>query len=96
MRDADLVNYAYAVRDKLLENDTLRNQAHANTKKQFDESDELNDAILDAVDEKAKVNSDLANQIMSDSLKCDNFKCIIRDSAYWAFMAEKEKRDKAG
>jgi type I restriction enzyme R subunit len=91
LSDSDLVNYAYAVRDKLLENDTLRTQAHNNSKKQFDESDELNEAILDAVDEQAKVNSDLASQIMSDSLKCDTFKRVIRDLAYWAFMAEKEK-----
>lgn len=86
LSDADLVNYAFAVRDKLLENDTLRTQAINNSKKQFDESDELNEAILDAVDEQAKVNADLAKQVMTDAKKRDEFMKLIRDLAYWEFL----------
>jgi len=89
LSDTDLVNYAHAVRDKLLENEVLRTQARNNTKKQFDESDELQEAILDAVDEQSKVNADLASQVMSDARKRDEFMKIIRDLAYWAFRDAK-------
>jgi len=90
LSDSDLVNYAFAVRDKLLENDTLRTQARNNTRKQFDESDDLQEAILDAVDEQAKVNADLARQVMSDATKRDEFLKLIRELAYWGFLNEKQ------
>lgn len=90
LSDSDLVNYAFAVRDKLLENEILRTQAQNNTKKQFDESDDLHEAILDAVDEQAKVNSDLARQVMSDAKKRDEFMKLIRELAYWGFLNEKQ------
>jgi type I restriction enzyme R subunit len=90
LSDSDLVNYAFAVRDKLLENEILRTQAQNNTKKQFDESDDLHEAILDAVDEQAKVNADLARQVMSDAKKRDEFMKLIRELAYWGFLNEKE------
>jgi type I restriction enzyme R subunit len=86
LSDADLVNYAFAVRDKLLENDVLRTQAQNNTKKQFDESDDLHEAILDAVDEQSKVNADLAAQVMNDLTKRDEFMRLIRDLAYQSFQ----------
>lgn len=91
LSDSDLVNYAFAVRDKLLENSVLRTQAENNTKKQFDESDELEEAILSAVEEQASVNSDLAKQVMTDSKKRDEFMQIIRDLAYWAFQKDNFK-----
>ncbi|HRZ90107.1 MAG TPA: type I restriction endonuclease subunit R, partial [Spirochaetia bacterium] len=90
LSDSDLVNYAFAVRDKLLENELLRTQARNNTRKQFDESDDLHEAILDAVDEQAKVNSDLARQVMSDARKRDEFMKIIRELAYWGFLGEEK------
>lgn len=89
LSDSDLVNYAFAVRDKLMENETLKAQARNNTKKQFDESDELNDAILDAVDGQAAVNADLARQVMGDTKKRDSFLRLIRDLAYWAFQEDR-------
>ncbi|HRW25463.1 MAG TPA: DEAD/DEAH box helicase family protein, partial [Spirochaetia bacterium] len=90
LSDSDLVNYAFAVRDKLLENDILRTQARNNTRKQFDESDDLHEAILDAVDEQAKVNADLARQVLGDARKRDDFMRLIRDLAYWGFLDEKQ------
>lgn len=93
LSDADLVNYAFAVRDKLLENSTLRTQARNNTKKQFDESDDLLEAILDAVEEQAKVNGDLAKQVMTDVRKRDDFIKLIRDLAYWAFQTDQKRAE---
>jgi type I restriction enzyme R subunit len=92
LSDSDLVNYAYAVRDKLLENDILRTQAKNNAKKQFDESDELAEAILDAVDEQSKVNAALARQVMGDEKKRDEFMKIIRDLAYRSFQEARQAR----
>lgn len=91
LSDTDLVNYAYSVRDKLLENETLRTQARNNTKKQFDESDELQDAILTAVENQNAVNRDLAKQVMSDEKTRDAFLQIIRDLAYSEFVKEEVK-----
>lgn len=85
LSDSDLVNYAYAVRDKLMENDTLRAQAQNNTKKQFDESDDLHEAILTAVEDQNEVNNDLARQILSDPRKRDAFLRMMRDLAYEGF-----------
>ncbi|HUX21971.1 MAG TPA: type I restriction endonuclease subunit R, partial [Spirochaetia bacterium] len=91
LSDTDLVNYAYSVRDKLLENNTLRTQARNNTKKQFDESDDLQEAILTAVEDQNAVNADLARQVMSDQQKRDAFLKIIRDLAYNEFVKEELK-----
>lgn len=85
LTDDDLVNYAYGVRDKLMENDKLRTQARNNTKKQFDESDELMEAILSAVEEQKAVNSSLAKQVMSDPKVRSSFIQVIRDLAYEEF-----------
>ena len=48
------------------------------------------EAILTAVEEQEKVNSDLAKQIMTDAKKRDDFIQIIRDLAYWAFLKDRE------
>ena len=85
LSDNDLVNYAYGVRDKLMENDKLRTQALNNTKKQFDESDELQEAILSAVEEQKAVNSSLAAQVMSDPKVRSAFVQVIRDLTYEEF-----------
>ena len=85
LTDNDLVNYAYGVRDKLMENDKLRTQALNNTKKQFDESDELQEAILSAVEEQKAVNSSLAAQVMSDPKVRSAFVQVIRDLTYEEF-----------
>lgn len=89
LSDSDLVNYAYSVRDKLLENETLRTQAQNNTKKQFDESDDLHDAILTAVEGQNAVNGNLAKQVLSDAKTRDAFLKIIRDLAYEVFVGGK-------
>jgi|GEM_PF-4517442 hypothetical protein len=71
-----------------MENDKLRTQALNNTKKQFDESDELLEAILSAVEEQDAVNSSLASQVMSDPRVRASFIQVIRDLAYEGFRKE--------
>ncbi len=88
LSDNDLVNYAYGVRDKLMENGKLRIQALNNTKKQFDESDELLEAILSAVETQDAVNSSLASQVMRDPRVRASFIQVIRDLAYEGFRKE--------
>ncbi len=88
LSDNDLVNYAYGVRDKLMENGRLRTQALNNTKKQFDESDELLEAILSAVEAQDAVNSNLASQVMGDPRVRASFIQVIRDLAYEGFRKE--------
>lgn len=88
LSDNDLVNYAYGVRDKLMENGKLRTQALNNTKKQFDESDELLEAILSAVEAQDAINSGLASQVMNDSRVRASFIQVIRDLAYEGFRKE--------
>jgi type I restriction enzyme R subunit len=88
--DTDLVNYAYGVRDKLMENALIRTQAKNNTKKQFDESDDLHEAILSAVEDQNAVNGDLARRVMNDARVRDEFIRIIRDITF-----EKIRKDES-
>lgn len=92
LSDTDLVNYAYTVTDKLMENETLRTQAQNNTKKQFSESDDFMDAVLTAVEDQNLINSSLAQQIMSDSKKRDAFLRAILDLAYRKFTEVEKER----
>ncbi len=85
LSDSDLVNYAYGVRDKLMENETLKHQALNNRKDQFEASDDLHDAIITAVEEQNEINSDLASQVMRDEKVREGFLRLIRSMAYEEF-----------
>lgn len=87
----DIINYANAVKDKLLESQDLAQQAANNTKPQFALGD-IRGMVTDAVIEHRSANNSMAGQILSDDNKLKTFIDIMVDLAWNGF----EERRKAG
>jgi len=87
----DMVNYANAVKDKLMESEDLAQQAANNTKPQFALGD-IRGLVTDAVIEHRSANNSMANQILADDNKLKSFIDIMVDLAWNGF----EERRKAG
>jgi len=90
LSDDDLVNYAFGVRDKLMENENLAQQAASNTKNQFSQGD-IKDAVVDAVIEHMEVNSSMANQVLNNQITLDGFMRLMVDLVYDGFAKKREK-----
>jgi type I restriction enzyme R subunit len=85
LTDADQINFVNHIRDKMLENPVLAQQAAANKKDQFAASPDFHDAMMTAV-----VNAYDNHMSMSEQvLKKDNVKAglkeILKDLVYEAF-----------
>lgn len=87
--DDDLVNYAIGVRDKLMENDDLAQQAATNSKDQFSQGD-IKDAVVGAVIEHMEVNNDMANQVLNNPKTLDGFMRLMVDLVYDGFAKRRE------
>lgn len=88
LTDADLVNYAIGVRDKLMENLDLSLQALHNTKDQFAQGD-IKEALIEAVIEQMEVNSDMGNQVLNDPEKLQTFMKVMVDMVYEGFASRR-------
>ena len=76
LTDKDLVNYAYTVRDKVRENDTVMNQIANNTPEQAmlgDFSKAVDDAVLDS----SEAHQNQMMQLLSDPKKNQNFAKLV-------------------
>ena len=85
LTDADQINFVNHIRDKMLENPVLAQQAAANQKDQFSASPDFHEAMMTAV-----VNAYDNHMSMSEQvLKKDNVKAglkeILKDLVYEAF-----------
>ena len=89
LTDDDLVNYAIGVRDKLMENDDLAQQAATNSKDQFSQGD-IKDAVVGAVIEHMEVNNDMANQVLNNPKTLDGFMRLMVDLVYDGFAKRRE------
>ena len=92
LTDDDLVNYALGVRDKLMENSELAQQAANNSKDQFSQGD-IKDAVVDAVIEHMEVNNDMANQVLNNPKTMDGFMRLMVDLVYEGFSKRREALD---
>ena len=85
LTEADQVNYANHIRDKMLENPTLAQQAAANKKDQFAASPDFDEAMMTAVLNAYDNHVSMSEQV----LKKDNVKAglkeILKDLVYEAF-----------
>jgi type I restriction enzyme R subunit len=83
--EADQVNYVNHIRDKMLENPTLAQQAAANKKDQFAASPDFDEAMMTAVLNAYDNHVSMSEQV----LKKDNVKAglkeILKDLVYEAF-----------
>ena len=83
------MNYAIGVRDKLMENADLAQQAATNTKDQFAQGD-IKEAVVGAVIEHMDVNNDMANQVLNNERTLDGFMRLMVDLVYEGFARRRE------
>jgi type I restriction enzyme R subunit len=86
------VNYAFGVRDKLMENESLAQQAASNSKDQFSQGD-IKDAVVDAVIEHMEVHSSMANQVLNNQQTMEGFMRLMVDLVYEGFAKNRELED---
>jgi type I restriction enzyme, R subunit len=88
LTDADLVNYAYHIRDKMLESENLAQQAATNTKEQFalgDFDNEMMDAVLAGLDNYQS----MASQVLSSEKVKKGLAALLLDMVYKGFESRR-------
>jgi type I restriction enzyme R subunit len=89
LTDKDQINYVHGIRDKMLENPVLAQQAAANQKDQFGASPDFESAMMNAVVAAYENHMAMSEQV----LKRDNVKAglkeILKDLVYEAFAKGK-------
>ena len=85
LTDADLLNYANHIRDKMMENHVLAQQAATNSKEQFALGD-FNDVMMDAVIEGPDNYQSMAGQVLGNERVKKGFTDLLLDLVYQAFQ----------
>ncbi|WP_313349146.1 type I restriction endonuclease subunit R [Paracoccus sp. (in: a-proteobacteria)] len=75
--DNDQLSYAMAIKGKLMENETLSQQAGSNQKDQFDNSPALTAAIMDAVIDALDAHSTMSRQALESRAIQDGLKAAL-------------------
>lgn len=88
LTDADLLNYACHVRDKMLENETLEKQAKSNTKDQFALGDFRN-VMMNNVMEGLDNYTSMATQVLNEERIREGFATILLEMVYKGFKEKK-------
>jgi len=88
LSDADLVNYASHIRDRMLENPRLEQQAHHNSKEQFALGD-FKPALIEAVISGLDSYQGMAKQVLSNETAREGFANVVLDLVYNAFQQSK-------
>jgi type I restriction enzyme R subunit len=91
LSEADLLSYANHIRDKMLENPTLEQQAQHNTKEQFALGD-FQKVMLETVVEGLDNYQSMAGQVLSNERVREGFAAVLLDIVYAAL---KERRQDA-
>jgi type I restriction enzyme R subunit len=81
LSDADLLNYANHIKDKMLENEELAQQAAINTKEQFAMGD-FNKVLTDAVIEGLDRYQSMASQVLGNEKVKKGFEELMLDLVY--------------
>lgn len=85
LTDADLLNYANHIRDKMLESEVLEKQANANEKDQFGASPDFKRAISDAVLSAYESHKSMSEQWMSKESVRAGLADILLEMVYSGF-----------
>ena len=85
LSDADLLNYTSHVRDKMLENPLLEQQAHSNSKEQFALGD-FKPALIEAVIAGLDNYQGMAKQVLNNESAREGFAAVVLDLVYNAFQ----------
>ncbi len=92
LTDADLLNYARHVRDKMLENETLEQQAASNTKEQFALGDFRN-VMMDNVIEGLENYTSMASQVLNEEKVREGFANILLEMVYKGFQKKDNENE---
>lgn len=95
LTEADLLNYAYHVRDKMLENATLEKQAKSNSKDQFALGDFRN-VMMDNVIEGLDNYTSMATQVLNEERIREGFASILLEMVYRGFQKKEANPDRDG
>jgi type I restriction enzyme, R subunit len=91
LTDADLLNYANHVKDKMLENDILAQQAATNSKEQFALGDFQN-VMMDAVIEGLDNYQSMAGQVLGNEQVQKGFAELLLELVYKGFEKRRDKK----
>jgi len=94
LTDADLINYAHHVRDKMLESEVLAQQAATNSKEQFALGD-FHDVMMDAVIEGLDNYQSMADQVLNNEQVQKGFAALLLDLVYQAFQKQSDDKQDA-
>ena len=87
LTDADLLNYAHHVRDKMLENEVLAQQAATNSREQFALGD-FDTVMMDAVIEGLDSYQSMASQVLGDDRVKRGFAELLLGLVYDSFRKQ--------
>ena len=88
LTDADLLNYANHIRDKMLENKILAKQAANNAIDQFGASPDFNDVMMKAVVDAFKSHQTMSKQVLSTPSVKDGLSELLLSMVYEGFKAK--------
>jgi len=87
LTDADLLNYAHHVRDKMLESEVLAQQAKTNSKEQFALGD-FHTIMMDAVIEGLDNYQSMASQVLGSERVKKGFADLLLELVYGTFQKQ--------
>jgi type I restriction enzyme R subunit len=93
--DTDLLPFALHISGKMLENETLAEQAAANTKEQFDASPDFKDAMIQSVADGFDKYSDMAKQVLNSAKVQDGLATLLGELVYAGFAKQRRDSDAA-
>lgn len=85
LTDADMVNYAAHIRDKMMESDVLAKQSAANTKNQFGASPDFINVFEDAVISGYQSHKSMSEQVMGKTHIKKAMAAMLLDLVYKGF-----------
>jgi len=91
LTEADKINYATHIRDKMLESETLAKQAAANEKDQFGASPDFMKAFEDAVISAYQNHRDMSEQVLSKGTVKKAMAALLMDMVYKGFEAKRNE-----
>lgn len=91
LTEADLLNYAHHIRDKMLEDETLAQQAATNTKEQFALGD-FRQVMMDKIIEGLDSYQSMASQVLNEKRIQEGFASILLELVYKAFQQKAENK----
>lgn len=96
LTDADLLNYATHIRDRMLEDDRLRQQAVMNTRDQFSISGDFTKVMIDSVIGGLDSYESMARQVLSSDNVQSEFRRLLVNLVYDAVHKQTKSVDNGG